>query len=271
MTYTRRCGIGTMVDNSIDLSHVLSRGRLVPYLLKSVALVALLFALSKVLPVMPAWAIALALAVLSLVPAIGSIYRTVVNRTFNQGKYEAGSIHTDSFLSRALFFIAFYALSVLSVASIFMESPAWGVAMWVTIVLAVPIYIGMSLIADWFVRRKEKAILLVRDARAARGAVVMAGVVLCVVITVISAQPSAGYGCAADAFMAAPKPFEASPSLMMREVGELMALVDGLKSYAIVKLSESSWHVYLILQIAFNAAAMFGVTGMLSVCFIEPR
>ena len=221
---------------------------------------------------MPAWVIALALAVLSLIPAIGSLYRAIVTRTFNQKQYGEGSIHGGSYLLRIPIFIGFYILSAISLASIFVESPTWGVGMWVTVVLGVPLYIGTSLAAGWFVERKEKAIPLVKEARAARFAVIATGALLCVVFMIASIiQPAPDYGCAADAFMAAPKPFDGSPSALMRDVGDLAALVGGLQSYALVKLSESSWHVYLLLQVFLNAAAMLGVAGMLSVCLIEPR
>lgn len=254
-----------------DGGGTLTRERLVPYALKSVALVALLFVLSRVLPAMPIWGVALALALLSLVPATGSVYRVVVTRTFNQRKFGEGSVHKSRYLLRVPIFIGFYALSAISVGSILLESPTWVAGMWATVILAVPLYVAVSAAASWFVEKKERAIPLVRDARAARFSVVATGVLLCVVLTAISfLQPAEPYARAADAFMAAQKPFEGSPSALMREVGDLVALVGSLESYALAKLSETSWHVYLVLQVLLNAAAMLGVAGMLSVCLVEP-
>lgn len=245
------------------------RSRLVPYLLKSAAIVAVLLGLSKVLPSMPIAVVALALAILSLVPALGSVYRTVVIRTFNQRKFEEGSIHKGRFLLRIPIFIGFYVLSAISVASILLESPTWGIGMWATVVFAIPLYIGVSMAVGWFVEKKERVIPLVKEARAARISVIATGVLLCVVFTVVSLlQPMPNYSCAADAFMMAPKPFEGSPSALVREVGDIVALVGGLSSYALAKLSESSWHAYLVAQVALNVASMLGVAGMMSVCLI---
>lgn len=248
------------------------RNDLVPYLVKSAAIVVVLFLLSLVLPIAPIWVVAPFLALMSLIPATGSIYRTVVNRTFRQNMFEEGSIHTGNFLLRIPLFIVFYFMSAVSMASIFMESPTWKIGMWATVILAIPIYRLVLSITARIVKNKEKAIPLVRDARAARISVIATGVLLCILLFVITLlQPSADYSCAADAFMAVPKPFENSPSALMREAGELAALTSGLSSYALAKLSESSWYVFLALHVILNAAAMFGVAGMLSVCFIQPQ
>ena len=58
--------------------------------IKAAALLAVLFILSRTLPAMPVWAVALVWVLLSLVPAIAYAYHRVIRKTYNQGQFQSG-------------------------------------------------------------------------------------------------------------------------------------------------------------------------------------
>lgn len=237
------------------------------YLVKAALLVALLYIVSRLAPAMPVWFIAATWALLSLVPATGLAYHAVIDKTFNQKKFREGVARFTA--TRVVFFVAFYAVSAFCCAGLLIGSPEWGLPMWVAIVLAVPLYIGVNILVRKVVNRLSAPLFI--ESCTAFVSAIATGILLFVVFVLLTClQPPPSYSCAASAFLAAPKPFSSSPSALMSEMGDLAALVSGLSSYALAKAAETSYTGYVIWQAVIEFGAFSSIASMLAVCSIKP-
>ncbi|MBQ9002482.1 MAG: hypothetical protein IJ087_11580 [Eggerthellaceae bacterium] len=239
------------------------------YLLKASALVAVLFAVSRFAPAMPAWALGLVWALLSAIPATGVTYHAVIAKTARQRNFQEKSHLGRVNNGRIVCFVLSYAASALLVAGFIAESPTWSAAMWVSVTATVPIYLAVSTIALRVV--SKEATPLLQESYAALASALITGALACVAFALATyALPHPAYTMAAQAFMEAPKPFAGSPSALASEVGDLSALVGGLSSYALTKAADGSFGSYVALLVAVNGGAFFGIAGQLAVCSIRP-
>ena len=240
----------------------------VAYTLKAAVVLIALFAVSRCAPALPVWGIALVWALFSIVPAIGAAYHVVIGKTYKQKQYQDGAITARFNSGRTISLIVAFVVSAACMASILVESPKWDAAMWVLVVLAVPGYLGISMLVSRFLR-KEYAPLL-QESRIAVWSAALLGVVMCIVFAIAMwLQPAASYSCAAEAFLAVPRPFDDSASMIMSEFGKATAVIDGLTAYALAKAAEGSFWGYVIWRIALSAGMFFGVAGLLSACAIS--
>ncbi|MBQ9068607.1 MAG: hypothetical protein IJ131_06015 [Eggerthellaceae bacterium] len=237
------------------------------YLASAAALLAILFAVSRLAPNMPTWGIALAWALLSLVPALGVSYHLVIKKTFEQGKYQEGGYGSRLVAGRVACLVVSFAVSAVFMASLLVECPKWDAPVWVLLVLAVPAYILVSFVVGKMVRKEYAP--LHRQSYLAKFSVPVLGVLLCLAYAVVlAATPAETYNYAADAFIAEARPFADSPSTIMSEAGEALAVVDGLRSYALSKTAEGSFGSYVFWSLLLKSAAFFGFATLLSVCAI---
>jgi len=248
----------------------LSREKLVRFAVRAAIVVASLFAVSRLVPVMPLWALAVVWALFSFASMMGIAYHDVIDKTYRQTRFTKGGMLGRFNAGRIFCLIVGFVLSAVCMASLLVSSARWDVAMWLIVVLSIPVYVGMTLLIG--ARMAGEVQPLYRASFGAKWGAVAGGVVLSVVYAgVVCVQPVETYRCAADAFLAVPELFEASPSVVLSEAGTLEALVQGLSAYALSKAAEQSFQGYVVACVLLNAGAFFAVAGLLSVCSIEPR
>ncbi len=250
-----------------------SNGTLLPgswtaYLVKAFVLVAALYVFSKAVPTMPVWCVALVWACLSMLPAIAWAYHRVVSKTFNQKRFTADGAIARVYRGRTLSLVIGFVVSAILTAGILLECPKWQMPMWVLAVLAVPGYLGISMLVGRFFNRET--IPLLRDSYTA----IVSSVVLCIVLclaylVVMQMQPAVEFERAADAFLAEPKPYENSPSTILSESGEALATIDGLKTYALSKTAQGSYGIHILLHMLLYLGTFLGLSSLLSACSIR--
>ena len=237
------------------------------YLIKAAVVVAVLALLARFAPVLPAWALGIGWAALSLVPALGGAYHVVIRKTYKQKQYEEGGFHGRINRGRAFSLVACFVVSAVLVAGIILDSPRWDLPLWVLVVLAVPAYWGIQLLVGSFLRTEYAP--LYRQSRTALYGAGILGVLLCLVYAIIaSTAPVPTYAQAADAILAVPRPFAASPSALLSEAGDFAATFEALRAYGLTKLADESFGVYGIWHALLKGSALFGVASLLSVCSI---
>lgn len=235
------------------------------YLVKAAALVGLLFVLGRCVGSLPVGAVAAVWAVLSAVSALGPTYRSVVNRTIKQRTYEGGGYLARRNNKRVLRILAAFAVSAACVAGLVFEAPRWGVPEWCLVAAAVPVYLLVFLFARRFVDREYRPAF--RTSKAIGLSTVLMGALLCMAYLVLClVQPVESFESAAAAFDAAARPFEGSPSALMREAGTFVALSDGLVAYGASRTAEISNAGYLTIEVVLSASAFFGVANLLGLC-----
>ena len=124
--------------------------RSVPYLIKAVIVLAVLFLVSRTAPLMPAWGIALCWAILSAVSSIAFAYPFVINKIRRQFTLEKGGMLARLNEGRTVTLIAGFVLAAVCTAGLILEMPKWGALEWALAVLAVPLYLAVfALINRW--------------------------------------------------------------------------------------------------------------------------
>lgn len=124
------------------------------YLIESMVLIGLLFLMSRLVPVMPSFVIALLWAVLTFVMTIGHVYRVVVKKTYRQVRYREGGMHARFNNGRILSIIIGFVFSAVCSAGLILSTPRWGTLEWILTVISIPLYIVVFLVADKLSRRE---------------------------------------------------------------------------------------------------------------------
>ena len=243
-------------------------GQWIPYLAKSIVLVAVLYLAVRFVPAMPPAGVALCWAVLSSVLAVGLVYQAVIRKARNQHMYRPGQllsrVNSGRFLSIILAFVA----AAICVAGLLLEASRWGVSQWAVVCLAIPAYIAVFAIA-----RKRLATQYEPPYQASRAMLISSFLVcalLCVAYLLINlAQPAAVYANLTEAYVATQQPFAQAPSALLAEGGKLIALVDAVTAYGMAKAAEVSFGAYLAWRVVVCVAAFFGIASLLGTCALS--
>lgn len=251
-----------------DAPSVSSPARWIAYLVKSVALVGLLYLFARFAGSLPPLAIALVWAVLSAVSAVGLTYHRVVRKTLKQHEYAEKGLLSRLNNGRALCLIVSFAASAWCMAGLILEAPAWDAAEWVLVVAAIPLYLGVSLLLQNALRREYKPVY-----RASK-----ATLLSCAIVAVLLAAAYAGIGqlqpaqtftSASEAFLSVDQPFESSPSALATEAGTIYALVHGFAAYGTSRAAEASPIGYILCRAVLVFSAFCGVASLLGLCSLS--
>lgn len=242
--------------------------RWLAYLVKGYLLLGVLYLFARVASSLPGFVVAIFWAVLAAVAAAGFSYHVVVRKLHRQLALKGGGRLSRINNGRTFWLIVGFVVSAVCAAGLVLEAPRWDADEWVLVALSVPLFLGVA----WLVRKalsKELEPQFVPSAVAKwSGGIV--GVLLCTAYAVLLfAQPAMTFGSAADAFLAADQPFASSSSPLLAEAGKLTALIDGFTMYGMAKTAEVSFGAYLFWHMALSASALFGVAGLLSVCYLR--
>ena len=235
---------------------------------KSYGLLVLVFAFSMVSPVLPPVCIGLVWAILSAASAIALVYHAVVRKSHRQLMLSDGGWLSKLNSGRLFSLVAAFVVSAVCMAGLILEAPKWDVLEWLPIALAPLLYLGVSLAVSKFMGGEYGPAF--RASKTTIWSCAIVGVLLCVVyVVVVACQPPVTYATASDAFLAAKRPFDGSPSALMSQTGIVTAFLDGITAFGFSKASEVSFGGYLGWRIALYASTFLGVANLVGACSLE--
>jgi len=239
------------------------------YLVKAAVLFVALLLIGWFAPIMHPVLLAFLWAALSAVSAMSIAYDSVIKKARNQHQYKSGSLFARLNSGRVFSLTIAFVVSAVCTAGLIMEAPKWEIAEWVLIALAVPLFLGVfELLKRFFAKQYEP---LYQVSRSIKFSVIAVGALLCVAYLIISSiGPTASYGSLAEALSAAKTPFDVSPSVLLREMGEYAAAADAVMAYGASEVAKGSVWVYLAIRVVVSASAFFGVAGLIGSCMLDP-
>ena len=238
------------------------------YAAKALLLLAILFLAANVAPQMPIYAIAIFVALISVVSSIGTAYHEVIRKTYKHAMYKEGSHLSRLNAGRVVcLFIAFVVSAFFTVTLVY-ETAKWTWIEWVILLVAIPLYVLISFLVKKIVSNEYEEFF--RLSKTAILSTVILTIVMCAVFAiVICIEPTPNYARAADAFLDVSQPFSNSPSAFMSEIGKFAALSEGLTIYTLSQSAAVSNWLYIILRIVIVAGTFFVYANLLSICSIE--
>ena len=257
-----------MSTSASDFLHRPTAKRWGFYFVKAAIAVGFIYLCSKTIPTLPPFCVALLWAVLSAASATGLAYHAVIRKTHRQLILKEGGRLAKLNSGRILSLVVSFVLSAVFMAGLIIETPKWPLITWIIVgcvALAFPL---LLLLTDKLLSREYEPPFSTSKAVLASSAI--AGVALCALYAIsLAVQPAATYASSTEAFLAAPKPFDGSPSALMGELGSMVALVDGIVAYGVSKAAEVSFGGYLAWQIALCGSAFFGIASLFGLCSLE--
>lgn len=126
----------------------LREGQTLHYFTVAIAVIIVLFLISKTAPTFPAPMLIVVLLAYAALSTIGALHFTVINRLHKQMK-----LNKEGRLSRitrkwTLTFIAIFILSLISACLFVLESPKWNILEWFLVCFAIPLYYVVYLVAQ---------------------------------------------------------------------------------------------------------------------------
>ncbi len=251
-----------------DVRNLTKRFSGVPWLsffVKACLLVAVLFLISCIVAYIPAFFVALIWAALSFVSAIGVEYHVVVRKIQKQLILKEGGVLSRINNGRVFSLIVSFTVSAACIFGLITASPTWGLAEWLLIIAAIPLFFAISHAFGKVLGKEYEP--LFRTSRVVVISSLIVGAVLCIInVLIMLFEPVASYSSAAEAFAQTQQPLSSSSSVLLAEIGRYGALIDGLSAYGLSKVAEFSAAGYLVLRVVIFAAAFFGVANLIGIC-----
>lgn len=237
------------------------------FLAKAAVLAGLLWLFSRYAGRVPSWGIALLWALLSVISAVGITYRRVMAKLLKQPAYAEHGYLSRLNNGRILCLVVSFVVSALCMAGLLLEVPRWEGTEWLLAVVAIPLYLGVSLIVRRVAQGEVRRPFLISEAVAISGAIV-AAVLAALYVGIGFVQPVRTFESASQAFLLTPQPFADSPSVLASELGAVLALVDGFTAYGISHVAEVSVGGFLVWKIVLGVSAVGAVVSLLGACSI---
>lgn len=248
----------------------LRANRQIIFLGKAIALLGALYLFCLTAPLLPPVFIALFWAVFSTFSAVGFAYHRIIKKTHNRSMHKKDGYLYRLDNGRMVCFAIAFVVSAIFIAGLVLQAPKWGLAEWLLALAAIPLYLLISFIIGKLLR-KEYEPLFFASKTAFLSSLVLGIVLWLAYILILFLQPPVFYTSAAEAFLSAGQPFSESSSIIMVELGKLTALIDGMTSYTLSKIAETSFSVYLIGNILLSGVGFFGISTLASFCSIDGK
>lgn len=238
------------------------------YAAKAAALFLLLGVFAAFGAHMHALGVALVWVLLSCASALGCGYFRVVRKASQRFLFEPGRQLSRINSGRVLsFFLAFVAAAV-CVTGLFFDVLRWDGLDW-SVVASGAVFYPLAyfalhrLIGDQFSKG-------FRRAGVTRAAIWATIAYLCIAYFAASfASPAADYPTAYQAFAAAQRKFGDSPMELLRQIGMLSLLSEGMTNWSASQAAGASPHLYAALKIALSALSLAAMGSMLGACSIS--
>lgn len=257
---------GRMRDNV----HSNAAPEVLRYFVTACVLMACLFVLSRLAPVLPMWALLPFLIAFAVLSTMGALYHTVIWRFHKQYKLVAGG--TLSYYNRRwrVWFAGFMIASLVSAFLFMLESPKWDALEWALLCAAIPIYYVVFKASASFLSReyaprfyKSRAMIL---------SFWIVGIALCLLYAILtSVLPGPEYASLQAAFDATAKHYADSPSALMADLDRLTSFADGLTSFGMLELQGASYMLGLICRFVVYAAVFFSLVNQFGFCLLTPE
>ena len=240
----------------------------VRYAVKAVLLFLMLGVFAAFGAHMHAFGVALLWVLLSSVSALGYGYFSVVRKASLRLPYEPGHQFFRLNSGRVLSFIIAFIAATVCVFGLFCDVLRWNALNWVIVASGAVFYslayLGLHrLIGSQFTEG-------FRQAGVTRAAIWATIAYLCIAFLAVSfAVPAADYPTAYAAFDAAMKEFGDSPVELLRQLGILSSVAEGMTNWGTSQAAETSPYLYAALKIFMTALSLAAVGSMLGACSIS--
>lgn len=253
----------------ILLSHPSARHCLA-YLGKAAVSLVLIYAIGMICQILPPLAVALIWAMLAALVSIAVAYPFVIKKIHKQLMFQEGVDVSRYLNGRKLVFLASYALSVPMVASLILEVQRWSYSQWIFGVVAIFIFLGISLIVGRISRQRY------RETFQTRGTLIISRIVAGIVLTLvyliinyaISPQNFASLG---ETLSFTKQLFADSPSALLVEAGKANYVITGLSLYGIQQAEHGPFLLFFIIQIVTYGFMAFALSNILGFCAVESK
>jgi hypothetical protein len=238
------------------------------YAAKAAALLLLLGAFAVFGSHMHAFGVALLWVLLSCISALGYAYFHVIVKASKRYLFEPGRQFSRVNSGRVLAFIIAFVAAVACVFSLFSDALRWNAIDW-GIVASGAIFYPLAyfalrrLIGGQFTEE-------FRQAGVTRATIWATIVYLCAAFLAASlAAPAIDYSSAYEAFAVAQQEFGDSPAELLRQLGILSSVADGMTNWTTSQAASTSPYLYAALKIFLNALSLAAVGSLLGACSIS--
>ncbi|WP_251179280.1 hypothetical protein [Adlercreutzia agrestimuris] len=239
------------------------------YFLKAGILVAVLWVIAHIAPLLPPIALGIIWAALTFAAVYGYAYCGIVGKQFKRS-----SVHNDGgWLARFdehrfLLILISSVFAAFFMASLIFQAASWGWEKWLLVVCAIPINYGASYLLRPLIKKEYTSSLAhVRNLQIS--SIVTAVLLLVGYVILLAIEPVPAFESASEAFLSVPQPFQDSPSILLTEAGKFMAFVQGMVVYALAKAAEVSFVWYALIGLLVAGSAYIGFASLLSMCLID--
>lgn len=237
------------------------------YLLRALCLVLALTVIGKCAPLLPSAVFPLVFLLYAAPATIGSVYGTVVNRSFKQIRFTPTGSLSDRNRKWLLWMAVFFILSLLSGLLFVLKAPGWNDIEWAFIWIAAVAYYPIFRIAQR-ISRKEFAQKLDKKI-ALTGSIVVTAVALCVIYAIISAgSPLDAQVDFREWLQSRTMPFEQSSCAVLSELNKATTYSDVLVQYGLSYIANASYLIAFIIQIILNASVFLGIVSQFRTCML---
>lgn len=217
---------------------------------------------------MPAPLMYIVWALMSAVCALGIAYPVIIRKMYRQVQYVDGSRFARFNAGRIFRLLICFVAAAIMMAGLLFESQKWSAVQWLVVLLAVPLYLGVTFLAEWLVKRQYK------PAFQTKGVVLTSNVVTGLLMVAVYAAmvymgSDAGYANITLAYLNTPQPFAESSSVIVSEIGKVTALGDATTEFLVAQTVSAFQPLAIVLRVSMCLAAFFGISSLLGLCLLN--
>lgn len=256
-----------MTGLGLKAEHFEKHGEFLTYLIKGLCLVGLLFLVARIETGLPPVAFGIVVAALSAISSIAVAYHWVVRKTHKQLMYMEGGRLARFNEGRKLCLLVSFVVSVPAVFLLMVELPKWGAVQWILALCAVGVFYLVLVAAKKFVKKELEPPF--RHSKEVAITIALVGsMALLAYAAAIAFEPMQEFSSIESAFNATANPYEASPTILLAEIGEFDSFSEGLVAYGLSETAGFSFEWYLVLRAFLAASSLLGFANLLGACSI---
>ena len=245
----------------------LSQRPFIFYLTKAIPFLAFITIMGNALPFLPSYAFLIAVFIVAIPAAIGSIYNITVNRAHKQYLYNKESRFFKFNKKWTISFVVLFILALISASLLFIHAPLWNQKEWALAWIAVPLFYVVFWAAQKFCKQ-EYAPRFFR-AKAFSLALVLTLGILCLAYIVQS--PETPYATKEEFLNALNNrsiPFQTSNSILLFEIGKISSYTTYLTNFGLSYITGASFITAQIIKVVISFSIFAGIIALLRFCLL---
>lgn len=245
----------------------LSQRPFIFYLTKAIPFLAFITIMGNALPFLPSYAFLIAVFIVAIPAAIGSIYNITVNRAHKQYLYNKESRFFKFNKKWTISFVVLFILALISASLLFIHAPLWNQKEWALAWIAVPLFYVVFWAAQKFCKQ-EYAPRFFR-AKAFSLALVLTLGILCLAYIVQS--PETPYATKEEFLNALNNrsiPFQTSSSILLFEIGKISSYTTYLTNFGLSYITDASFITAQIIKVVISFSIFAGIIALLRFCLL---